>query len=68
MIQATIPAFCPDVLQEHRFKQLPFCIACDRRFAEKDFLALQQTGHNIIWNIDYAECPDCGGEIQGWRR
>ena len=68
MIQATIPAFIPDVLQEHRFKQLPFCTACDSRFTEKEFLVLPSAGHNIIWNIDYATCPDCAGEVQGWRR
>ena len=68
MIQATILTFLPGVLQEHRYKQLPQCVGCQRRFTEKDFLALQLTGHNIVWNIDYAECPDCGNEVQGWRR
>ena len=68
MIQATIPAFCSDVVQDHRFKQLPFCDTCDRRFTEEEFLALTSTGHNIVWNIDYAECPDCGNEVQGWKR
>ena len=68
MKQLTILAFIPDVLQEHRFKQLPACTACNRRFTEKEFLALQLTGHNIVWDIDYAACPDCGGEVQGWKR
>ena len=67
MIQASILAFCP-VVKDHRFKQMPFCIACDRRFSEKEFLALDMNGHNIVWNIDYAFCADCGGEVQGWRR
>ena len=68
MKQLTILTFLPDVLQEHHYKQLPQCTACQRRFTEKEFAALQSTGHNIVWNIDYAECPDCGAEIQGWKR
>ena len=68
MIQATIPAFCPDVVQDHRFKQLPFCSSCDRRFTEEEFLKLTSTGHNIIWDIEYAACPDCAGQVQGWLR
>ena len=68
MIQATIPAFCSDAVKDHRFKRLPFCSSCDRRFTEKEFFALSSTGFNIIWDIDYAACPDCAGEVQGWRR
>ena len=67
-MQVTIPAFCPDVVQDHRFKQLPFCASCDRRFTEEEFLALEKNGYNIIWDIEYAVCPDCAGDVQGWRR
>lgn len=68
MKQVTILAFIPNILQEPRFKQMPFCIGCERRFTEKEFAALEKNGHNIIWNIDYAICPDCYREVQGWRR
>ena len=65
-MQASIYSFISS--QQHRFKQLPQCIACQRKFTEKDFSQLQPTGHNIVWNIDYAACSDCGAEVQGWRR
>jgi rRNA maturation endonuclease Nob1 len=68
MKQVTILAFIPNILQEHRFKQLPFCTGCGRRFTEEEFLTLERNGYNIVWNIDYAFCADCGGEVQGWRR
>ena len=68
MNQLTIPAFIPDVLQEHRFKQLPHCTACGRKFTEKEFSVLQQNGYNCVWDIEYAICPSCASEVQGWRR
>ena len=68
MIQATILLFLPDALQDHNFKQLPQCVGCQRKFTEKEFSALEKNGHNIVWNIDYAICPDCCREVQGWRR
>jgi uncharacterized protein with PIN domain len=63
-MQASIFSFI--TRQEHRFKQLPQCIACQQRYTEKDFAALQQNGHNFVWNIDFAICQTCGGEVQGW--
>ena len=63
-MQASVFSFI--TRQEHRFKQLPQCIACQQRYTEKEFVALEQNGHNIIWNIDYAICSSCGGEVQGW--
>ena len=33
---------------------------------EKEFATLQQNGHNIIRNINYAICKQCSGEVQGW--
>jgi len=68
LTQEILPTYCPDVVQDHRFKQLPFCDSCDRRFTEEEFLALPSTGFNFIWDIEYAVCPDCTGEVQGWRR
>ena len=68
MKQLTILAFFPSILQEHQFKHLPQCISCQRKFTEKEFSKLQSTGHNIVWNINYAKCSDCGKEVQGWRR
>lgn len=68
MTQATIPSFFPNVVQDHRFKQLPYCTSCDRRFTEEEFLALTSAGYNIVWDIEYAVCPDCTGNVQGWRR
>lgn len=47
---------------------LPQCIGCQRKFAAIEFQNLQQTGHNIVWNVDYVKCPDCGKEVQGRRR
>jgi len=66
MIQATILTFCSDLVKDHRFKQMPFCTACDRRFTEKEFAALPPAGYNIVWDIAYATCPDCNAEVQAW--
>jgi len=66
MEQLTILAFFQGVPQDRKFKQLPQCIACHRKFSEKEFNALPKTGHNIVWNINYAKCSDCGKEVQGW--
>lgn len=70
MKQLTILAFISNVLQQHRYKRLPRCTNSDCRkiFTEQEFSKLLPTGHNIVWNIDYAECSDCGSEVQGWRR
>lgn len=68
MKQATIPAFIPDIIQEHRYKYMPHCADCGDQFTETGFLALERTGYNIVWDIDYARCSICGGQVQGWRR
>jgi len=63
-MQAAIHSFATS--QEHKFKQLPQCVACQQRYTEEEFAALEQSGHNIVWNINYAICSACGGEVQGW--
>ena len=63
-MQASIFSFI--TRQQHQFKQLPQCTACQQRYTEKEFATLQQNGHNIIWNINYAICKVCSGEVQGW--
>ena len=68
LTQEILPTYCSDALKDHRFIQCPFCSSCDRRFSEEEFLALLPTGFNIVWDIEYAACPDCTGEVQGWRR
>jgi len=68
MIQATFLTIIPGIIQEHKYKQLPQCISCQRRFTENEFADLRRSGHNIVWNIDYAKCPECDGEVQGWKR
>lgn len=67
MIQAIIPTYCPDVVRDHRFIPLPFCTGCERNFTEAEFLALPSDGYNIVWDIEYAICPDCARQVQGWR-
>jgi len=66
MEQLTILSFFAGVPQVRKFKQLPQCIACHRKYSEKEFAVLTKTGHNIVWNIDYAQCAGCGKEVQGW--
>ncbi len=65
MKQLTILTFV-STTRKRRYKQLPQCVSCRRKFSENEFSALEQNGHNIVWNIDYAKCQDCGAEVQGW--
>ena len=67
MIQAAILAFFPNIIQEHRYKHTPHCSGCGDQFTETGFLALEQTGSNVVWEIDHARCPICGGQVEAWR-
>lgn len=35
---------------------------CGAEYTDEEFLKLEMTGHNIIWNFDYRRC-ECGEEI-----
>jgi len=63
-MQASVLSFVTP--QERMFKQLPQCTGCQQRYTEKEFVALERNGHNFVWNIDYAVCSSCGGEVPGW--
>ena len=39
------------------------CEHCGTLYTEKEFEKLELTGHNILWDIDYRRCGECGGEI-----
>ena len=39
------------------------CKHCGILYTEKEFEKLELTGHNILWDIDYRRCGECGGEI-----
>ena len=39
------------------------CEHCGTLYTEKEFEKLELTGHNILWDIDYRRCGECGREI-----
>ena len=39
------------------------CKHCGTLYTEKEFEKLELTGHNILWDIDYRRCGECGREI-----
>ena len=39
------------------------CEHCEAKYTEEEFLKLELTGHNIVWNFEYRRCEICGKEI-----
>ena len=50
-------------MEQTKLTRIIKCEYCGTEYTEEEFLKLEVTGHNIVWNFVYRRCKKCGREI-----